>query len=227
MLRQLDSMLWVDEVPFKLLGFNFGNRMTCIKMEDDSLFLHSATKFNNVTFEEIRILGEPKFLVAPSLMHNLFVMDWKKKSIAAQVLAPANIKKVHADIVLDEAAEKEIETLFNGEITCIALKGMPVIQEYAFIHHSSRTLILTDIAFNFGDDVKGWDKLFLKLYGAYNKFGPTITIRALIKNKMAFSESLKKIALHDFDRIIVSHGRIVEKDGKQRFNQAFNKYLKM
>jgi len=99
------------------------------------------------------------------------------------------------------------------------------LQEYAFIHHASKTLILTDLAFNFGKDVSGWSALFLKLYGAYGKFGPTFTIRALIKDKNAFSESLKKIVLHDFDRIIVSHGRIVESNGKPMFKTAFKKYL--
>lgn len=225
MLRQLDSTIWVNEVPFKLFGLNFGNRMTCIKMEDDSIWLHSMTKFDDLTYEKIETIGKIKYLVVPSLMHNLFVMDWKEKNPATKILAPAKIKKVNSDIVLDEVSVPELNQLFNEEILCIPLRGIPVLKEFAFIHHSSKTLILTDLAFNFGDDVTGWDKYFLKLYGAYNKFGPTITIRALIKDKAALRESLKKIASYEFDRIIMSHGKIVESGGKEIFNKAFKKYL--
>jgi len=226
MLKQLDSSLWVDDVPFKLLGINFGNRMTCIQLADKSLWLHSPTKFDRTTYETIKAKGNIKYLVAPSLMHNLFVMDWKKQDMTCQVLAPAHAKKLQADIKLDETLEQKKNQLFNGEISCIAIKGMPVLQEYAFIHHASKTLILTDLAFNFGKDGPAWTRLFLKLYGAYDKFGPTLTIRALIKDKIAFSESLKKVASQSFDRMIVSHGSIVESNGNTIFKQAFKKYLK-
>ncbi len=94
-----------------------------------------------------------------------------------------------------------------------------------FIHHASKTLILTDLAFNFGTDVPLSTGIFLKLYGAYNKFCPTLTIRASIKDKGAFGKSLQRILAEDFDRIIVSHGNIIEKDGKNIFKQAFRKYL--
>ena len=226
MLQQLDQVLWVDEVPFKLLGINFGNRMTCIQLRDKSFWLHSPNKIDRTTYEAIKTKGKIKYLVAPSLMHNLFVMDWKKQHTGAQVIAPSQAKKLQVDIKLDETSEDNVAQLFNDEISCIPINGMPVVQEYAFIHHISKTLVLTDLAFNFGKDVTGWAKIFLKAYGAYDKFGPTLTIRTLIKDKKAFSVSLRKVALEDFDRIIVSHGRIVENDGKVIFNEAFEKYLK-
>ena len=225
MLQQLDKSLWINEVPFKLIGINFGNRMTCIKLSDGSIWLHSPTKFEESTFKALGSIGNIRYLITPSLMHNLFVMDWKEKSEASQLLAPEKTKKVQSDIQLNENNAESITTMFNGEISCIPIKGMPVLQEYAFIHHASKTLILTDLAFNFGKAVKGWAKLFIKLYGAYDKFGPTLTIRALIKNKDAFRESLNSILQHDFERIIVSHGNTINANGKEILKQAFSKYL--
>ncbi len=225
MLRQLDSSLWVNEIPFKALGIDFGNKMTCIQLEDQSFWLHSPTKFNEKTYEEIKEKGYIQYLITPSLMHNLFVMKWKKQDSTSLVLAPSQAKRVHADIKLDETSGDKIEKLFNNEISIIPINGIPMLQEYAFIHHASKTLILTDLAFNFGKNISGWSKLFMKLYGAYNKFGPTLTIRALIRDKKAFSESVKKIASQKFDRIIVSHGQVVERDGNFVFNEAFKKHL--
>lgn len=227
MLKQLAPSLWVNEVPFKLIGINFGNRMTCIQLSDDTWWLHSPTRFKQKTLNEVKSMGKSniRYLVTPSLMHNLFVMEWKKAEPSAQLLAPAKAKNVQPDIKLNEISEDEIKQLFNNEISCIPINGIPVLQEYAFVHHASKTLILTDVAFNFGNESKGWTKIFLKLYGAYNKFGPTLTIRTLIKDRSAFSESLQKITTHHFDRIIMSHGRIIEGNGNAVFAEAFKKYL--
>lgn len=225
MLRQLDASLWVNEVSFKLIGIDFGNRMTCVQLADNSFWLHSPTEFNHTTHQELNAKGQIKYLVTPSLMHNLFVMDWKKQDSSYQVLSPSRAKRVQPDIHLDEIPEENICKLFNDEITCIPIKGIPALQEYAFIHHASKTLILTDLAFNFGNDVTGWTKFFLKIYGVYNKFGPTLTIRALINDKKAFCDSIEKIASREFDRIIMSHGRIIESNGNTVFKEAFGKYL--
>ncbi len=225
MLKQLDTSLWVDEVPFNAIGINFGNRMTCIQLSDNSFWLHSPNKFHQETHEEIKALGKIKYLVAPSLMHNLFIMDWKKKDPEAQVIAPARTKKVEADIKLDETSTQDINHLCNNEISCIPVNGIPVVKEYAFIHHATKTLILTDLVFNYGKEVTGWTRLFLMLYGANNKFGPTITIRTLIKDRNAFGKSLEEITRQKFDRIIMSHGNIVEGNGNAIFKDAFKKYL--
>lgn len=225
MLRQLAPSLWVDEVPFKLIGINFGNRMTIIRLKDGTLWLHSPTRFNVTTQQTIKKEGEIHYLVTPSLMHNLFVMKWKKEEPQAQLFSPEKAKRVEADNKLDEISEQAINQCFKEEISCIPIHGIPTIQEYAFIHHDSKTLILTDLAFNFGNEAKGWSKLFLKLYGAYNKFGPTITIRALIKDKAAFKESLNIILEKEFERIIVSHGHVIEENGKQIFREAFKRFI--
>ncbi|NOZ53836.1 MAG: hypothetical protein GXP08_12010 [Gammaproteobacteria bacterium] len=58
MLRQLDASLWVDEVSFKLFGIDFGNRMTCIQLADNSFWLHSPTKFDRTTHAKIKAKGK-------------------------------------------------------------------------------------------------------------------------------------------------------------------------
>ena len=226
MLRQIDTRLWVNEVSFSLLGIDFGNRMSCIQLPDDSFCLHSPTKFDLDTYQSLAEKGSIKFLIAPSLMHNLFVMDWKAQNTESQILAPTAAKKLQVDQSLNELKQEQIKQLFQGDLGCVAIEGMPMLQEFAFIHHPSKTLILTDLAFNFAGKLPSWTALFLKLYGAYNKFGPTITIRALVKDKQAFAKSLTKILEYDFERIIVSHGEIVESGGKGIFEQAFARYLK-
>ena len=44
--------------------------------------------------------------------------------------------------------------------------------------------------------------------------------RLCIKDHAAFRASISKIVAADFDRIIVGHGNVIEKDGKRLLRQA-------
>ena len=45
--------------------------------------------------------------------------------------------------------------------------------------------------------------------------------RAAIKDKTVFRESLARVMRWDFDRVVMSHGRVLETGGRERIRQAF------
>ena len=99
--------------------------------------------------------------------------------------------------------------------------GMPRFNEVVFLHRASRSLIITDIAMNFGPD-SGWLlKLVMSLNGGVGRFGPTGFCKSMMKDRAAVRASLDTILTWDFDRIIVGHGRNVETDGRRVFREAF------
>jgi len=215
--------IWIINYPFKLIGANFGNKMTVIKYDDDKLLLHSPIPISPHLIKEIDALGQVKLLMAPNLMHNLFINQWKQHYSEALLIAPKHIKEVDYDISLEEITQSEKSNLIipsNLRVQFIA--GMKGLHEYALIHIPSGTLVLTDLAFNI-NNVKGiWSNIFFRLYGAYGKFGPTYLTKFIIKNKAKFSQSIETIFSYDFDKIIVSHGDLVARDGKSHFSKAFS-----
>jgi len=215
--------IWVADYPFKLIGVNFGNKMTIIKYDDDKLMLHSPIPISPTLIKQLDALGQVKLLMAPNLMHNLFINEWKHHYRDAMLIAPKHIKKVDFDISLEEITRTE-KSEFNipSDLRLQFIAGTKGLHEYAVIHIPSATLILTDLAFNI-HNVKGiWSNIFFKLYGAHGKFGPTHLMKFIIKDKVAFSQSIKTILNYDFDKVIVSHGELITRDGKSRFNKAFS-----
>jgi hypothetical protein len=101
------------------------------------------------------------------------------------------------------------------------VRGMPRMNEVVFFHAASRSLIIADLAFNFGPDGPWWFAAFMRAYGAWNRFGPTPLEKWLMRDKAAVRASLDRVLGWDFDRVIVGHGRNVETGGKQVFRAAF------
>jgi hypothetical protein len=222
-LKQWHEDLWTVDAPFKLFGVSFGNRMTVMRSRNQ-LLLHSPVKYNDELAREISTLGEISHLISPNLMHYVHMEAWRNAFPRAELIAPAN-SKISPGKVLNGETEAELERQYQQNIKIIAVQGAPKLKEYAFIHLPSKTLVFTDLAFNIHDPLNMISNIFFKAYGAYEKFGPTRLIQMMVQEPDKFQKSLRDIGQYDFDRVIVSHGRIVETGGKQAFEKAFSQQL--
>lgn len=115
---------------------------------------------------------------------------------------------------------------YTDEVACISFLNS-LASESIFIHHRSKTLLVTDMAFNMasGDFKNPIERpLIGKLNGILDQFGPSILTKFVAaRSKKDVAIALAKIGSHDFERVIVSHGKIVEKNGKKRFLEAYSK----
>ncbi len=58
--------------------------------------------------------------------------------------------------------------------------------------------------------------------GIIDRFGPGRLLRyGAINNKLKLRESLTRVMQWDFDRVVMSHGRILETGGRAKMSQAF------
>jgi len=90
-----------------------------------------------------------------------------------------------------------------------------------FFHRASRTAIFTDLVFNVPADFKD-ARIFYALVGGRGHFGPHRLIRLMIRDHKAARESVAKILEWDFDRVIVTHGDVLESGGHAKFSQAYS-----
>jgi hypothetical protein len=114
-----------------------------------------------------------------------------------------------------EVLSNEPPALWRDEISQHLVGGLPKLQEAVFFHYASRTLVLTDLAFNIRHSDSWFTRLFMRLNGAYGHFGPSRIFRLLVKDRAAFRASLNRLQGWDFDRVIVSHGEVLKGGGKQ------------
>jgi hypothetical protein len=100
------------------------------------------------------------------------------------------------------------------------------ISEVVFFHPASATLVLTDLATNLVGFRRLYDRIFWRLSGMSTGLGPPRNSRRLfLRDADRARERLRAILRWPFERIVVAHGEIVERDARAQFGSAFAKYL--
>jgi glyoxylase-like metal-dependent hydrolase (beta-lactamase superfamily II) len=95
------------------------------------------------------------------------------------------------------------------------------VREHVLLHRPSRTLIVGDVLFNFGRGGSVWTRLFARHVMRLKKFiGMSPFFRLMIRDREAFRSSVAAMMRWDFDRVIVGHGGIIERGGKERLREV-------
>ncbi len=64
-------------------------------------------------------------------------------------------------------------------------------------------------------------RLAFRALRAYDRFGPSILERLLIRDRTAARKSLERILEWDFDRVIVAHGEVRENAGREGLRAGY------
>jgi hypothetical protein len=230
--KNLAPNLWIVDRPDFTTGIaEIGTRMTVIGLADGGLFLHSPTRLDDETRRALDAIGEVRAVVAPSRAHHLFVADYIKTWPGAKLYGPPGLTGdiadfrarlgARRDLKLDAILGDEPQPAWAGEIDQHLFKGATALNEVVFFHRSSLSAIFTDLVFNVPADFES-ARIFYAIVGARGRFGPHRLIRIAIRDHKAARESVAKILEWDFDRVIVTHGDVLESGGKARFADAFS-----
>ena len=220
-LTPLAPDLWAATRPLPLPVGDIGTRMTVIRLPDGRLLLHSPVRLDPETKQALDAIGPVRWVVAPSKVHHFFVGEYARAYPAARLLAAPGLPEKRNDLhfhgVLGDGPPAEWE----GAVELHLFRGAPYINEVVFFHAPSRTLILTDLAFNMVRAPRGRARVFCWVVGASGRFGPHRMVRLTIRDRRAARASLQQILSWDFDRVIVTHGDVLESGGKRRVAEAF------
>lgn len=231
MLRQIDSDIWVAEQPLKYGAIDVGTRMTVIRSNNDQLSIISPIKINDAIKKQLDEIGIVTNIIAPNLFHYLFASDCKNLFPDATFWADLGLKKKKPDLPIDKTFDYKggdlsdhLKYIFFDGFKTITLNGFSPLNEFIFYHVLSRTLILTDTAFNFDDSFSFSTKLVAKLIGSYNNLSSSLLERIATTDKNKIKNTLQKILDWDFDRVIMAHGSIVDSHGKEKLIQGFENF---
>ncbi|AGC48533.1 hypothetical protein MYSTI_07261 [Myxococcus stipitatus DSM 14675] len=210
-------------IPFRMGAFDLGGRMTLIRLPDGGLWVHSPVALTPELRAAVDALGPVRFLVAPNLMHHLKVGDWAAAYPEAKVLAPAGLRRKRPDLRID--AELESGPAVEG-IEQVAVRGMPMLDEFVFFHRPSKTVLLTDMSFNIHRSNSWLTRMYLKLNGAWQRLSPTVITKMVIKDRPAVRASLDQVLAWDIQRVLVCHGDVMEQGAPDALREAFQRLAK-
>lgn len=226
-LRPVGGELWHCTMPFKLLGAEFGARMTVVKLPSQKLFIHSPIALDERLKKNIVALGEVAILVAPNCFHHLFLKQWQDAFPEAKTFVapglPEKLKGLKHDGIIERHKKMPWESTLKHDL----VNGMPKMNEVVFFHPASRTLIATDLLFNLdSSSASMWSRWLYKLFGFGNGPGVSKFFLKLLKDRDAFGKSIGRIVLWDFERLSIAHGATIESGAREKLEDIFREYLR-
>jgi hypothetical protein len=220
-LTALAPDLWVATRPLVLFTGDVGTRMTVIRLRDGGLWLHSPVRLDGVTRAALDALGPVRAVVAPSLVHHFFAGDYAAAYPEARLFAAPGLEKKRPDLRIDETLTDSAPPLWAGQLEQVVFGAAPLMNEVVFFHPPTRTLILTDLAFNIvRPAVSRRARLFFTLVGARG-FTPHRGVKLITRDRVAARRTIDRILQWDFDRVTVTHGDVLESGGRAAFTAAF------
>lgn len=220
-LRQLAPDLWIAERRQSFYGLEVGTRMTVMRLADGSLLLHSPVQLSPRLRRELDALGRVRWVVAPNRVHHLYAGEVAVAYPGAQLWVAPGLERKRPDLVYVAVLGDEAPAPWKGEVDQVFFRGRPYENEVVFCHRASRTLILCDLAFNFGPRSAAPTRLLMWLLRSYGHFGPSKLDPLLIRDRRAARESLERILAWDFDRVIVAHGEVLESGGREQLRRGY------
>ena len=220
---QLTDDLWVLNRPARLGPIDLGHRMTVVRLASGRLWVHSPVALDDEIRTELDALGEVENFVAPSTFHDLYWPAW----FAAYPEARFSPLRACATTIpscrspTPWASKPPLPGRTNWDRRCSA--ACPKSTKSSFcIPRASETLITADMAFNLDRGVDFATGLVLRMTGCYDRFGVSRLYKMKIKDEGAMRRSVDEVLAWDFNRIVLGHGRVVEKDGQQILKDAYD-----
>jgi hypothetical protein len=220
-LRELAADLFVADHPLVVAGLHLGTRTTVVRLGNGRLFVHSPGPADESLHREIEKLGPVVALVAPNKIHHLYLPLWMRAFPEARTFGAPGLAAKLPSIRFDEELGDDPPSLFSDALDQHVVRGAPRLEEVVFLHRSSRTLLLTDLAFHLRHSESPFTRIAMRLNGGYGRFGTTRMLRSTFRDRGAARASLDHVLAWDFDRIVVSHGEVLAHGGREALREAY------
>ncbi|MDB5472644.1 MAG: hypothetical protein JWR84_4204 [Caulobacter sp.] len=205
-----DILTVLGEIPMPV--GDFPRRMTVVRLHDRRLVIFSAVALDEPQMQALEAFGTPTFLIVPNAIHRLDACTFKQRYPAIQVIAPRGALLKVEEVVPVDATEADFA---DPHVRLIEVGGTQS-NEFAIevTRPDGSTLILNDLVANIHGEhgFTGWLLRLMKFAGDEPHI-PGPVQKKLVEDKAALVSQLMAWShLPNLQRIVVSHGDVIEDD---------------
>jgi len=212
--------------PERVAGLRIGTRMTVVRLGSGRVWLHSPVPFTPELAREVAALGPVAYLVAPNEVHHLWLGPWAEALPDATLYGAPGLRQKRADLLFHRELEDAPPADWAEDLDQVLVRGIPRMNEVVFLHRASATLLLTDLAMNFPTLPEGFGtRLFVRAMGLSGGLRTSRMVRSLVRDRRAVREGLERVLAWRFDRVVTTHGEILEHGGPAALRAAWRSLL--
>ncbi len=233
-LKAVEDNVWIVDGPIirvAMCGFGmpFPTRMTIVRVADRDLFVHSPTVLTAELKAEVKALGTPRYLIAPSWLHYWWIREWKRAFPDARVFVAEGVRKRAGKHINFDTEPLEADQGYPWDDGIYTLQARGRFRtEVIFFHKESRTLILTDFIENFEPRMidSPFVRLLIRVGGVQDPQGGMPRDMRLTYSRKKLRSFVETMLSWNPERIIIAHGRWYERNGAAELRRAFRGRLK-
>jgi Domain of unknown function (DUF4336) len=217
MLANIDSGIWIAEGgSVSFFGFPYPTRMTAVRLGDGSLWVCSPIALDEALQSAVNELGPVRHIVSPNKLHHLFLRDWARAWPEARLYAPPGLARKQRDLTFVGDLRDVPDPAWAADIDQVIFHGSFFMEEVAFFHRASRSVIVTDLIQKFDPaGLHGWRGMVMKWDGLVGPGGSTPREwRLSFWNRRAARAALRRALAWNPQRVIIAHGEWVREDGR-------------
>jgi hypothetical protein len=125
-LNTLGEDIWEISHSMRVLGVEFGHRMTVIRLFSCDLWVHSPVVLDVSIKVDLEDLGTPRYFVAPNTFHDMYWAPYFETFDSAEFWgAPGMSSK----LAFGEVLQEESPAVWRDDLEQVAVGGMPSIHE--------------------------------------------------------------------------------------------------
>ncbi len=200
------------------LGMRIGTRMTVARLPDRSLLVHSPVEPTAEVRAAIDALGDVSIVVAPNAYHHVFAGHFAAAYPKAKLVGAKALKAKRPDLRFAQTLDEK-GALPDGVVGVYVPSRLD--ETVLYVPHL-QTLICADLTENFEAQMDHLPtRLYLKAAGLYGKTTVARPLRVLF-DKPGTLRAIEEITSFDFERVTLTHGRVIEKDGRRIVRESYD-----
>jgi hypothetical protein len=199
-----------------------GRRMTVVRLPTGDLFVHSPADLRPELRAALTELGDVRLVVPASSLHGHASMGHYQRAYPdAELFATPGLARKRPELDFAGELGGRPDPRWADALDQTLFRGHRMLEEVVFLHRPSRSLIVGDTCFNIERDAPLTTRLWAWGPKRSPRAGPTPLFKLAIRDKGAARDSVERVLRWDFERIVVGHGAIVERDGPDVFREAW------
>lgn len=193
--------------------------MTVVRLAAGGLFVHSPVALDAAMREAVDTLGPVRAVVAPSVFHHLHVGAWMRAYPEAVFAACPGLEWKRPDLAFHLVTADSPHEVWAADLDQVYFSARRE-NEVVFFHHATRTLICADALLNLSGHP---DRLTRGVAALMGNRAPGMgwPERIMIRNRKLARRQIERILAWDIERIVLGHGPLVARDGREVVRCAY------
>jgi hypothetical protein len=211
--------IWHATQPLRFGPISLSTRMTVVRLQDGSLWIHSPITPSSDLTRDLAAVGQVRHVVAPNRSHHLFFLPFLETYPSAEGFIAPGLETKRPD--LKRFPHVPATAPWSSELQGFFIEGLPVLNETVWFHPATGTLVITDLLFCFSPKDGGLTGLVARVLGVRGTLGMSRTMKLLVKDKAALRRSADALLALPVQRIIVAHDEIIDRHASDKLRNAF------